>query len=134
LPGNNPMNTAQRRRSGDISAACSRQPRRGALRRRTGGGRARRPLKGGSAVCSRRRGRQRAERRPRRLAQAVPGQRPGPDRQLVGQHRPEPGHSESDLAKSIGSDDIDTLAQHTGLPRDECSRACAANCPPRSTN
>ena len=27
--------------------------------------------------------------------------------------------SESDLAKSIGSDDIDTLAQHTGLSRDE---------------
>ena len=27
--------------------------------------------------------------------------------------------SESDLAKSIGSDDIDTLAQHTGLPREE---------------
>jgi len=27
--------------------------------------------------------------------------------------------SESDLAKSIGADDIDTLAQHTGLPRDE---------------
>ncbi len=27
--------------------------------------------------------------------------------------------SESDLAKSIGSDDIDALAQHTGLPREE---------------
>ena len=27
--------------------------------------------------------------------------------------------SESDLAKSIGSDDIDTLSRHTGLPRDE---------------
>jgi uncharacterized protein YidB (DUF937 family) len=27
--------------------------------------------------------------------------------------------SESDLAKSIGSDDIDALAQHTGLPRQE---------------
>jgi len=27
--------------------------------------------------------------------------------------------SESDLAKSIGSDDIDELAQHTGLPRQE---------------
>jgi uncharacterized protein YidB (DUF937 family) len=27
--------------------------------------------------------------------------------------------SESDLAKSIGSDDIDALAQHTGLARDE---------------
>ena len=27
--------------------------------------------------------------------------------------------SESDLAKSIGIDDIDTLAQHTGLSRDE---------------
>jgi uncharacterized protein YidB (DUF937 family) len=27
--------------------------------------------------------------------------------------------SESELAKSIGSDDIDALAQHTGLPRDE---------------
>ena len=26
---------------------------------------------------------------------------------------------ESDLAKSIGSDDIDTLSQHTGLSRDE---------------
>ena len=32
-----------------------------------------------------------------------------------------PNHdiSESDLAKSIGSEDIDTLAQHTGLPREE---------------
>ena len=27
--------------------------------------------------------------------------------------------SESDLAKSIGSDDIDTLSRHTGLPRDQ---------------
>jgi uncharacterized protein YidB (DUF937 family) len=27
--------------------------------------------------------------------------------------------SESDLAKSIGSEDIDALSQHTGLPRDE---------------
>ena len=27
--------------------------------------------------------------------------------------------SESDLAKSIGSEDIDVLSQHTGLPRDE---------------
>ena len=27
--------------------------------------------------------------------------------------------SESDLAKSIGSDDIDALAKHTGLPRQE---------------
>jgi uncharacterized protein YidB (DUF937 family) len=27
--------------------------------------------------------------------------------------------SESDLAKSIGSEDIDMLSQHTGLPRDE---------------
>ena len=27
--------------------------------------------------------------------------------------------SESDLAKSIGSEDIDELSRHTGLPRDE---------------
>ena len=27
--------------------------------------------------------------------------------------------SESDLAKSIGSEDIDTLARHTGLSRDD---------------
>ena len=43
--------------------------------------------------------------------------------------------SESDLAKSIGSEDIDDAGRSTPACRaTSCCRGCAANCPARSTS